>query len=240
MDDSFDPLEKIFQKVEEESERRAQKELEREEAAELHDKPPVSKAQREKERRRGSISISRFGKVDENSASPSPTPLTPTISTITSNSPFYQAQIANGSTTSVASGASAFSGEHAHSEDRNHVTQMQHIAGKQSISSRIIPRRLSRANSTSVMPSTLNQVESNVIIGVSVQEATEDSAHPKGDDPVPVERRASVQALGVPSLRSKASRSSLMGTKTTNTSWISKARGFTLKFRRKAAEKQVV
>lgn len=53
----------IFQKLEEESERRAQEELAREAAESHHDKPALTKAQRERQRRRGSISISRIGKV---------------------------------------------------------------------------------------------------------------------------------------------------------------------------------
>lgn len=78
-----------------------------------------------------------------------------------------------------------------------------------------------------------------MMIGVSVQEAIEDTALQHGE-PVSVERRGSVQALGVPSLRSKASKSSLVGSKTPNAGWLTKARDFTLKFKRKPLEKQTV
>ena len=134
----------------------------------------------------------------------------------------------------MASGGTAYSGDHAHLEDGNQVTQMQHIAGKQSISARIMPRRLSRAHSATVIPThNFTSAESNVLIGVSVQEATEDAAPQDGDGTIP-ERRASVQALGIPALRTKTSKSSLILTKSSNAGWLSKAKGLTSKFRRKA------
>lgn len=57
----IDILFQIFQQVEEESERRAQDEHEREKAAGVADKSATEK--RHKDRRRGSVSISRIGKV---------------------------------------------------------------------------------------------------------------------------------------------------------------------------------
>ncbi|KAF8157204.1 hypothetical protein B0H34DRAFT_712680 [Crassisporium funariophilum] len=213
-----EPLEKIFQQVEEESERRAQEE-----------RPSSTAAKRHKDRRRGSISISRIGQLTEelDATSKSQVPNTPNRLTMASHSPFYQSQIANDSTNSIASGASAFSNDHAHTEDDSHVTQMHHIAGR-GITAKIIPRRLSRSHSASVIPTT--STEPNVIIGVSVQEAT--LASTPEDGVVTVSRRASVSASA--SLRHQSSRSSMARPKTANSSnWISKAKSFTQKFRRK-------
>ncbi len=141
----------------------------------------------------------------------------------------------NLSTTSVASGASEYSNDHAHTED-NHVTQMHHIAAKPSISSKMIPRRLSRAHSTSIMPSWGGKdVESTVIIGVSIQEATVQSVREELDGESGVvnrSRRASVVARGPP-IQKQASHNSL-ASRLSETGWLSRAKStFAQKFRRK-------
>ncbi|PPQ65791.1 hypothetical protein CVT26_000376 [Gymnopilus dilepis] len=245
-----EPLEQIFQKIEEESERRAE-----EEALASQQLPPVlegdgepalkrsdsSLGQQTKQRRRGSVSISRIGQLTvEDFSVRSQTPTTPTHRTLAPKSSFYQAQIANGSTTSVASGASAFSDDHAHAEDTNHVTQMHHIVGKQSIPAKMLPRRLSRSHSTSVMPARgTHNVEPPVIIDVVVQEATVES-HAESDEVengnVLVSRRASVSAQAPPkTLRHQSSRSTIPSLKLSNASWFSKVKNFTLKFKRKSS-----
>ncbi|KIK05765.1 hypothetical protein K443DRAFT_130203 [Laccaria amethystina LaAM-08-1] len=160
----FFPVPLIFQQVEEESERRAQEELETQKLTReaLQQKDTDATIKQIKSRRRGSVSISRIGQLVEESL-PSPNRLTK----IASNSPFYQAQIANASDNSIASGASAFSDDNAHAEDQTQVTQMHRIAGREGLT-KIIPRKLSRAHSA-VIPST---ADGSMVIGVSVQEAT--------------------------------------------------------------------
>ncbi|KAF5386028.1 hypothetical protein D9615_002325 [Tricholomella constricta] len=217
-----EPLEKIFQKVEEESERRAQEDVAQ--AIELNKNEGASAAKQAKNRRRGSISITRFGQLADESSKLSQGPPTPTLSTIASRSAFYQAQAANDSTKSFASGASAHLGdEDAHVED-NHVTQMLHIAGRQSISKAmggLLPRRLSRARSTNILVG-----EANVIIGVSVEEATVEST--EGVE-------ASQTVVHAPgALRNQPSRLTMAGSSPARNSWVAKAKGFTQKFRRKS------
>jgi len=170
--------------------------------------------------------------------------------TIASKSSFYQAQLAvcsshrgllvlidgsfiqNTSTTSVASGASAFSDDLAHTEDDSHVTQMHHIAARPSM----LPRRLSRSHSTSIIPS--NNIDSNVRIGVSVQQATVKTTRGPEDGnegPVTRSRQGSVHAAGSAAIRHRSSRSTIPNANppSATTSWLSKAKEFTMKFRRK-------
>ncbi|KAF7370368.1 hypothetical protein MSAN_00668300 [Mycena sanguinolenta] len=149
-----DPLEKIFQQVEERNERRA-----REEEVESKDNVPSSIQRVEssenvkKGRRRGSISITRFGQLsisDATSDGSSVGPTTPALSDIAAKSPFFRQQLKNGSQSSFASGGSAADDADAHREDDHHVTHIHAIAPKQSISRAVggfLPRRLSRARS---------------------------------------------------------------------------------------------
>ncbi|EAU91940.1 hypothetical protein CC1G_11126 [Coprinopsis cinerea okayama7 len=234
-----EPLERIFRQVEEESERRAEEELKRAEELDkfVQESTTVRKT---RTRRRGSISISRLGQftveeMEDLAKSPSG-PASPKGFSIASTSPFYQAQIANASTSSVASGASAFSNDEAHTEDLSQVIQVQQIPSKTSTISKILPRRLSRARSSSVIPSS----EGNVVpigIGVSVQETTVHSsaasiAETESRGP---SRRASVHAPRM--LKSQPSKASLKGSTTSNaTGWVARARGFTQKFRRKSKQ----
>ncbi|RXW23171.1 hypothetical protein EST38_g2713 [Candolleomyces aberdarensis] len=230
-----EPLERIFRQVEEESERRAEEEQLRAVRMALA-KVEDSKV---KTRRRGSISISRLGQfvTPEETSVPSPrdgsqTPSTPKrFSSLASSSPFYQSQLANASTSSIASGASAFSNDHAHAEDPDQVIQVQQIAPKQSIASKMIPRRLSRARPPMV-------TSGDPIIGVSVQETTVHSSAPseEGGEHTPA-ARVTVTSVHA-GLRSQPSRASLTGTTSSNSSggWVSRARGFTQKFRRKTKQ----
>jgi hypothetical protein len=109
-------------------------------------------------------------------------------------------------------------------EEDSHVTQMRQIAGRQSISKAVegfLPRRLSRARSTNVIATG----DANLVIGVSVEEATVES-----EEGVETSR-ASVHAPGA--LRNQASRLTMAGSSPARNSWVAKARGFTQKFRRK-------
>ncbi|PPQ81557.1 hypothetical protein CVT25_013400 [Psilocybe cyanescens] len=234
MDRNLEPLEKIFQQLERESEQKA-----REQLTDSPDVRPGSSLaiKRIRERRRGSISISRIGQLAEDvSTAESKGPTTPSLMKITSNSPFFQAQMANDSTDSIASGASAYSNDHAHTEDDNHVTQMHHIAARPSISSKMIPRRLSRSQSTSIIPPRgAPTIDSSVIIGVSVQEATVESDGEDDGAVVTRSRRTSIQAAGT--LRHQSSRLTIPAPKVPNSvssmGWLAKAKDFTLRFARK-------
>lgn len=222
----LEPLEKIFQQVEEESERRAQEEVETQKLTQeaLQQVDTDATIKQVKRRRRGSVSISRIGQLVEESL-PSPNRLTK----ISSNSPFYQAQIDNASDNSIASGASAFSDDNAHAEDQTHVTQMHRIAGKDSLT-KMIPRKLSRARSE-VIP---NTADGGVVIGVLVQEATVHSILTDEDEQEPnTTSRVSVHAPG--SIRHQTSRMTISGPTPVTSTWVERAKGFTQKFRRKKA-----
>ncbi|KAJ7281460.1 hypothetical protein C8J57DRAFT_1500159 [Mycena rebaudengoi] len=221
-----EPLEKIFREVEEENERRAQEEMHDSVSSRI---TRVDSSDNLKKRRRGSISISRFGQLsssDHLSVDGSPSaPLTPALSDIASKTPFFQQQMRNGSQTSFASGGSA--GEDAHEED-HHVTQMHTIGPRQSISRAVgglLPRRLSRARS-SVLPSAGESSGGNVVIGVSVQAATVET---------PENGELGATVIHAPgALRNQASKGSLtsnFGKK----SWALIAKNFTKKFRRKSS-----
>ncbi|KDR66533.1 hypothetical protein GALMADRAFT_1143285 [Galerina marginata CBS 339.88] len=240
-------LEMIFQKLEEESEQRAEEHLNtKTPGLEVNGEPIENSglsisAKKVRERRRGSVSISRIGQLpisEEDVVSSNSIPSSPTLLNIASKSPFYQSQIANDSTTSIASGASAFSNDHAHTEDDSHVTQMQHIVGKASISAKMFPRRLSRSQSAGVIP-TMGTISTDppVIIDVIVQEATVKSS-PEPDDMeggmVTKSRRANVSVHASGTLRHQSSRSTIPRVTLSNTSsWFAKAKSFTQKFKRK-------
>lgn len=221
-----DPLEKIFQQVEEQNELRAQ-------LAEVDDSVPSTIARMDssdnlRKRRRGSISISRFGQLspDQTSEASSGGPMTPALSDIAAKSPFFQAQLRsqNGSQTSFASGASG--ADDTHDEEDHHVTHMQTIAPRQSLSRAVgglFPRRLSRARS--VLPPA---GEPSVVIGVSVAAATVEGP---GTDA----ERTPATVVHAPGgvLRSQASRGS-MASVPNSPSWAARAKQFTKKFRRKS------
>ncbi|KAJ7710316.1 hypothetical protein B0H16DRAFT_639754 [Mycena metata] len=89
-----DPLEKIFQQVEAQNERRAQQEEVLDTLASTLLPRVESSDNLKKSRRRGSISITRFGQLspsDDGTASGGP--MTPALSDIASKSPFFQAQL---------------------------------------------------------------------------------------------------------------------------------------------------
>jgi len=223
-----EPLEKIFQRVEEESERRAQQETitTRIESTDNESKPGTNL--KTKEWRRGSISISRLGQLPESWTEKVPDgPPTPKqLSTNVSKLAFYQAEVKNGSANSIASGRSAHLDEEAHKEEDHHVTQVHQIVGRHTISKamgNLIPRRLSRARSASVIANG----DANMVIGVSVEEATVES-------PVDIEasRRVIVHAPG--NLRSQTSHGSMACSTSATSSWLTKAKVFTQKFRPKS------
>ncbi|KAF7309017.1 hypothetical protein MKEN_01102700 [Mycena kentingensis (nom. inval.)] len=214
-----DPLEKIFQRVEEQNEARARQ-------AEAEDRVAEALARVDstenlkRSRRRGSISMTIFGQLDASSDGAS-APTTPALSDIAAKSPFFQAQLKsqNNSQESFASGGSTAE----HHEDENAVTHMHTIAPRQSISraaGRLIPRRLSRAAST-VIPSA-NRPRTAEAVVISVAAATVEL--PENSEPA-----ATVVHAPLRNQPSKASMTSSLGLD--KGSWMTK---FTKKFRRKS------
>ncbi|OSC98454.1 hypothetical protein PYCCODRAFT_1471077 [Trametes coccinea BRFM310] len=216
-------IEQIFQKVEEESERRAQEQLQYEEAQARQQQsrvasPALTSSQlpltptasiagagagvsgtvRERDRRRGSISVSRFGQIvaadaqDTTNPSALPSRTNSVIINAGSTGAFYQAQRYAGSADSFASSHSSASSRHpprspfhpnsntarhyAHADDEEleQVTQMATIAGKVSIGKAVgglIARRLSMSRGRTRSRDILTS-PAGLVIGVSVEEAT--------------------------------------------------------------------
>ncbi|KAI0366770.1 hypothetical protein BV20DRAFT_630903 [Pilatotrama ljubarskyi] len=209
-DPRSDLIEQIFQKVEEESERRAQEQEEYEEQSRqsaMHSRvaspapsavPPaapaavsvVRDAAGVRERRRGSISVSRFGQATDLTAQArdSPSALPSRTNSVIINAgktgAFYQAQKYAGSADSFADSFDDEHGGHAqphHQEESEQVTQMETIAGKVSIGRAvggIIARRLSRSRTRS---RDILATPSGLVIGVSVEEATTEAEHGEGE-----------------------------------------------------------
>ncbi|KAF8216801.1 hypothetical protein K438DRAFT_1953698 [Mycena galopus ATCC 62051] len=224
------PLEKIFQQVEEQNERRAQQQQEVESKDSVTATIPrvESSENVKKGRRRGSISITRFGQLstsDATSDGSSVGPTTPALSDIAAKSPFFRQQLKNGSQTSFASGGSAADDAEAHHEDDHHVTHMHTIAPKQSLSRAVggfLPRRLSRARS--VLHNGGGGSGTDMVIGVSVAAATVELAEDAEVAPATV-----VHAPGA--LHHKQSKSSIASMN--KPGWAARAKNF-IKFRRKS------
>ncbi|KAJ7787894.1 hypothetical protein B0H14DRAFT_2951236 [Mycena olivaceomarginata] len=219
-----DPLEKIFQQVEAQNERRAQQEAVESEASDTFAPRPgtgiprvESSENMKKGRRRGSISITRFGQLSTSESAGATSdgssaggPTTPALSDIAAKSPFFQQQLknanANGSQTSFASGGWAADDAEAHEEDHNHVTHMHTIAPKQSLSRAMggfLPRRLSRARST-------------VPEGEGAQVGTATVVHAAG------------------ALHHQTSKGSMTSSVMGRMGWAARAKTFAKKFRRKS------
>ncbi|KAH9949293.1 hypothetical protein B0H21DRAFT_147433 [Amylocystis lapponica] len=222
-------IEKIFERVEQECERRAQEPE--------HGKPTptdtlCAATVAPVRRRGGSISVSRFGESarDSSESLGSSTSMPPPISSYVVRKPkFYEAQDHKGSADSLASSSE----QHVHNDpDEVEVTQMKTFGGRQSLSravGSIIARRLSRSQSSSrdVVPSTTG----GLVIGVSVEEATVEA---ESHEP---QTTGSVSAVFAP--RSISRRSSYLGVtdEDKNASlngWTKKAKDLQSKFRRKS------
>lgn len=143
---------------------------------------------------------------------------------ITADKIAYHRVFQAASNSSVASGASAFSHDGAHIEDPDSVIQIQQIAPKPSIATKIMPRRLSRARSTNILP----KADMAAIIDVSIRETTVHSTATSDDgmDSNAPSRRTSVSARH--SLRSQSSQSTIADP--SPPSWIDK---LAEKFKRK-------
>ena len=107
-------------------------------------------------------------------------------------------------------------------EENDHTTQIQ-ITGPQNLSRAMqafLPRQLTRSRSIDVVTA----MDMNVVIDVSVEQATVEST--KDDEP----NQASVH-LGR-SLRKQPSTVSMSASSQASKSWVAKAKGFTRRFRR--------
>ncbi|KAJ7625531.1 hypothetical protein FB45DRAFT_68107 [Roridomyces roridus] len=216
-----DPLERIFLQVEEENEMRAQQEESNDRLSSI---PRVDSSDNlKKGRRRGSISITRFGQVDNPSASESSTsgPTTPALSDIASKSPFYQAQLKsqNGSQTSFASYGTAGNNGDDDLEDDHHVTHVHTIAPRQMSISRAVGGLLPRRR-PSVLPTSSRDAGDSMVISVAA--ATVEL--PENSEP---------SATVVQALNHQTSKSSMASTNS-KTSWAARAKEFSKKFRRKS------
>ncbi|KDQ50888.1 hypothetical protein JAAARDRAFT_73973 [Jaapia argillacea MUCL 33604] len=212
-----DHIEQIFQKVEAESERRAQEER----RASVNDDSPAQDTTTTR-KRGGSVSVSRFGQpiepVPENAASV--ITVNPSrLSRIASKSHFYQSQIHANSKDSFATEGSG--AHHEHHEDEDHVTQMTAIGGRQTLSKAVgtvLSRTLSRSRSNSQSVVAAPALSTTVVIGVSVEQATVAVEHHDDEN--------HVSGSKVYALRNQPSRASLR-----KEGWVSKV---AQKFRRKS------
>ncbi|KAH9915403.1 uncharacterized protein B0H18DRAFT_1210517 [Fomitopsis serialis] len=224
-------IEQIFQRVEEESERRAQAAAAAEQtraASRLSQTLPDDAASHTSgtstsspvavtsarpvvgDRRRGSVSVSRFGQGSVASrngdASRAETP-TPAAAYVVNKGAFYAVQDhQHGSADSLASTAEA-NPVSAHSpsspaHEEESIVQMATIAGRQSLS-----RAFTRGLSRSKTPSRAGL--EGVLIGVSVEEATVEHHSDEGDateEAGPSSAGAAASSLAVEGLESRAGR----------------------------------
>ncbi|KAM6502871.1 hypothetical protein JOM56_002848 [Amanita muscaria] len=248
----MDPLEKLFQQVEEESERRAQTlsvvaaATGRPSTAETAlttvsecDMTPASISQGNNStttarRRGGSVSVTRFGQLSLEDRQGSSQSITPSI--IVSKLPsFYQAQLAkNDSFDSLIydkPDEDVHEDYHAEIVDDNVVTQVFRSSTRTNLTKAmgdLIPRRLSRSNSEHGIPNLAR--EPTVIVDIQVERATVEVTAEDSEEPV---RGATVHAPN--SIQRRASANNLLGTATsTRAAWIAKAKDFSLKIRQRS------
>ncbi|KAG1723127.1 uncharacterized protein EDB91DRAFT_183835 [Suillus paluster] len=220
---SLEPLEERFRQVEEESERRAMEEHERS-ANELVD-PEVSLSKRRHQRKKTSVSVSRFGQPsDSNGASSSTSPTPSVLATVAQKSTFYHSLANPRSMDSFISEGSE--NESHHLEDDQHVTQVERIDGRQPFRNTveaILPRRMSRSRSHNILsPST------RVLVDVSVEKATMDASHSRSDA-----IHTTVRATKGGELRPRASTTSVLGAKPPTNGLVERAKSFARNFGRK-------
>lgn len=248
-----DALEQIFRRVEQESERRALVEemAERRQGTPLPTgniipvfQPPVdgedasaSVLKSEKSRRRGSLSVSRFGQIPEDSVdvTPGQTGVSRSASAVSSlvlKSPLY-AQPPAPSVDSFGSEEEA----HEAGVIDDHVTQMRHISGKPSIS-RTVGGMISRTISTRRSKNNLKVVNSqNLFIGVSVTEHERElEASELENEPEAAKKLVVTTTVHAPLKKQPSKRN--VGTPTAEMEgedgWVSRARKFGQKIRRKS------
>jgi len=181
-----DAFEEIFLKLEEESERRAimTQAAEARISSRTPDQAfPTQRAVQRRQRCRGSISISRFGHFEDfTQQASSITPQTPTafVDGMTTFAPFYHSPSYNNSADSMCSESSLDDTE------SEHVTQVHRIAGRLSLPRSVggmLQRTLSRPNCLSP-----RAADTNVVIGVVVEENHVEELEPREATPRPASR----------------------------------------------------
>jgi hypothetical protein len=192
-------------------------------ANELVDPDLVSSSRWGHQRKKSSVSISRFGQpANSNSASSSTSP-TPSLLATAHKSTFYHSLANPRSMDSFISERSE--DESHHLEDDQQVTQVEQIHGRQPFQKTveaILPRRMSRSHSSNILsPST------HLVIGVSVEKATVDA---RSEDI----HTTTVHATNAGDLRPRTSRSvSALGAKPLSNGLVERAKSFARKFGRK-------
>lgn len=223
---SLEPLEERFRQVEEESERRALQEQELS-ANELVDPDLVSLSRRGHQRKKSSVSVSRFGQPsNSNGASSSTSPTPSLLAAVAHKSTFYHSLANPRSMDSFISEGSE--DESHHLEDDQQITQVERIHGRQPFQKTVeamLPRRMSRSHSSNVLsPNT------RLVIDVSVEKATVDAAHAHSEDI----HTTTIHATKAGELRPRTSRTiDALGAKPPANGLVERAKSFARKFGRK-------
>ncbi|KAH7911386.1 hypothetical protein BJ138DRAFT_1113260 [Hygrophoropsis aurantiaca] len=208
---SLDPLEEKFRLVEEASERRAREEQQRRDAEPVdYPSGPSNSHRRKKSPLEGETG-------NDTTAS--------SLATVASKSAFYHTLANPRSVESFISEGAEVDDDTYHQEDAHHVTQVERIAGRQTLPKSvgaILPRRLSRTQSQNVLSS-----GNTVVIGVSVEEATIDTSHPRHEG-----ARATAYATKSPALRNRASTLTFPSGQTSANGFMARAKGLAQKIRR--------
>lgn len=112
--------------------------------------------------------------------------------------------------------------DHTHTED-DQITQMHTIAGRRSISNAVarLSGRLKRSRSAAP----LTTGNTNMVIGVSVEEATAEAPEAESS-------RSTAYVSG--GLRNQPSTLSMSASNSSGNRWVGKVKGFTQKFKRKS------
>lgn len=193
---------------------------------ELVDPDLVSLSRRGHQRKKSSVSVSRFGQpLTSNGASSSTSPTPSLLATVAHKSTFYHSLANPRSMDSFISEGSE--DESHHLEDDQQVTQVERIHGRQPFQKTveaILPRRMSRSHSSNVLsPST------RLVIDVSVEKATVDVAHARSED-----IHTTIHATSAGELRPRTSRTiNSLGAKPPANGLVERAKSFARKFGRK-------
>lgn len=199
-----------------------QEQLEELSANELVDPDSVSSSRRGHQRKKSTVSVSRFGQPSNtNGASSSTSPTASLLATVAQKSTFYHSLANPRSMDSFISEGSE--DESRHLEDDQLVTQVERIHGRQPFQKTveaILPRRMSRSRSSNVLSS-----NTRLVIDVSVEKATVDAAYARSEDT----HTTTIQATNVGRPRT----SQTIGARPTANGIVERAKYFARKFGRK-------
>ncbi|KAG2347419.1 hypothetical protein BDR05DRAFT_958093 [Suillus weaverae] len=197
-------------------------------ANELVDPDLVSLSRRRgHQRKKSSVSVSRFGQPSNNNGASSSTSPTPSLlATVAHKSTFYHSLANPRSMDSFISEGSE--DESHHLEDDQQATQVERIHGRQPFQKTvgdILSRRMSRSHSSNVLsPNT------RLVVDVSVEKATVDAAHARSEDI----HTTTIHATKTGELRPRTSRTiSALGAKPPANGLVERAKSFVRKFGRK-------